>query len=1282
MTFDLWADTETENKEKIEEKALPVLTVNDGFKAAIQLHGKDIFFASKFNLKDKPEFENFLKVNEHENNNALFNYSVRFNPINSFVMRALLKGIKTEISSTDAKLLSTEADKISVPTVTLSEDKKHVIVTVPGIKAYKDLLVKVNGYPTKEGYKVALTRVLDLEIMANTIKNGFPKIVFSKEVLQLNRDPIVGFDGTLDSLKKIPVSALNVVNSNSQTWKALKKSSKTLEEKMKSFGIESLHDLLFWLPKRYIDKSKPQEIDDLVEGEPATITGVIDYVAELGGGNGVVFQVKTGTGSTIRTTFFRQKWLKIKFKVGDEVLVTGKFSPWKGQPQLNGSSIEHAVEATMLPIVPVYKQSESKGITTYFIMAANRELLSRIDGLELPVYFKQKGRIDYHTALTELHFPSSLKAHFEAVETLAYYELIYMQLIMQEARENSIDKPGISMTRNRDRDLQYSAYKNLPFELTDSQKKAVVEMNKKLSTEVPSTVLLNADVGAGKGLLEDEVILTPKGWKKLKELKKGDKVIGRNGKPTKIIGYYPQGYQEVAKITFSDNSEIITDLEHRWTVMPTNQFPAKYASGHLPEYVISTGEMISEGSINIDIVQQGRFGLITKKTPVKTNFLNSRGNYKWKIPLLSSPVEFEELEKPLPLDPYIFGYWLGDGSSGSLELGVGKDDIENTRSLIKEKWLGYTTESIDKRNDSVSLKLKKEKAYGLNLLRSMNVWRNKHIPDYYLRSSPENRLALLQGLMDSDGSADLKGYASFGNNNKNLIDGVIELVRSLGGRAYISRERYCSYPGPSGEKIVSPNLSYEVIVDMPLGMNPFLLKRKADRYANRVNSRPKKSRSLTRLITNVEKLPNKMKTICIKVEAPDELFITKDYIVTHNTIVSQLACLRAVEAGRQAVILAPTDVLARQLFSTFEKLTKPLLVNGKEVKIGFLSGSMKVAEKKPIIKDVNDGVIDVLIGTHSVMASNVKYNDLGLIIIDEQQKFGAEQRTHLLNSREDNLVPDLLMMSATPIPRSTAQVFYGDIDMIELTEKPPGRKPIVTEWIQENPVDIVNDAVNPIWSDVISEAQKGHQTFIITPLVSESDRVDAASVEKSFEALKNVALSGLRLAFVHGRMKPVEQQEIMKKFREKEFDVLIASTVIEVGVDIPDATRVIILSADRLGASSLHQIRGRVGRNNKASKCYLVSLGKTENSQLRLQSLVDSEDGFDIAKVDLKIRGEGTMFSSDQSGHSGMAFASIEKHSERISEAKEEAIRILRSPFRVIALRDAENKFESNGRLF
>lgn len=868
------------------------------FKVAVTLTNEEILFATKGAIPAESDFQNLLGLASEETGN-IWIHTARLSALNAFVLRHSLSGKGTRIAPGVAKVLSEYADKVELPSGKLSEDRKYVEIVAPALKTYRVVLTRLSAYPAKDHYRLRVDKLMELEMTLEAWKSRLPKITLSREAKELNNAPIIGFDGSIDSLREIPIGSLNVVQANIQGWKALKNSKETLDSKLTKLGVGTLHDLLFRLPRRYIDKSKPQLIDDLIPGEKATIIGTIVSMNEINASvPGLRITVADGSGTKIAVTFWRQNWLKTKFRVGTEVILNGTVSLWNGQLQLGGDSIEHFDEGITLPVVPIYRQSESAGITSGFLIAAMRELLQRMGELSLPVYFKNKEREDMKRILGQLHFPANLDTHDEAMLAMAYYELVYMQLIIQHERDSITGKPGITVNTG-DKNLQTKAIESLPYSLTGSQERAITELNSRMHDSRPSSSLLLADVGAGK------------------------------------------------------------------------------------------------------------------------------------------------------------------------------------------------------------------------------------------------------------------------------------------------------------------------------------------------------------------------------------------------TLTAQLACLQVVDAGYQAVFVGPTDVLARQIYNSTLKLAAMLEKNtGLTLRVALLSGGMKAAERKAILKTIEAGEADIIVGTHAVFAESVKYSNLGLIVIDEQQKFGAEQRTKLLESRPDGRVPDLLMQTATPIPRTTAQVYYGDVDIITMDEKPPGRTPIVTHWIQEDPQVMLTESNHPVWLDVTSQAEKGNQTFVIAPMVVDSTKIDAASVERAFKELSTSTLKHLRVGFVHGSMKAVDQRETMEKFRNRELDVLVASTVIEVGVDIPDATRVVILSADRLGASSLHQIRGRVGRSSKPSTCYLVSLGKTDDAQKRIQALVDSENGFDIAKIDLEIRGEGKMFARDQSGRSDMIFAKLAQHSDLIEDAKEEAKRILRSPFKGMALKDARSKFVSPERLF
>lgn len=400
----------------------------------------------------------------------------------------------------------------------------------------------------------------------------------------------------------------------------------------------------------------------------------------------------------------------------------------------------------------------------------------------------------------------------------------------------------------------------------------------------------------------------------------------------------------------------------------------------------------------------------------------------------------------------------------------------------------------------------------------------------------------------------------------------------------------------------------------------------------------------------------------------EEILLNGD-VGSGKTITCQLAALNVVDNGYQVALLGPTEILAQQLYSTFVKLLKN--IDDAPV-IAYMSGNTKAKEKRQLQAAIKNGDIDIIVGTHSLLSS-VEYKNLGLVILDEEQKWGSEQRTVLLDARNDGTAPDILSQSATPIPRTTAQAFYGDKELVLIEGKPKNRKRIETVWYKENPDELLSTPLHPIWQDLVKEIEEGHQAFIVTPMVVENEKISAASVKKTEKLMNTLFGKKINIDVIHGtEMTKDKQNKVMEDFRNKKTDVLIASTVVEVGVDIPNATRIIILSAERFGASSLHQIRGRVGRNGLESKCYLVSNKTTGQTQRRLQALVDYEDGWVIALVDLDTRKEGDIFGVKQSGTGIMQFFNINEYMSIIPEAIEYAKKIYNSKYKEQALLDAK----------
>ncbi len=366
-----------------------------------------------------------------------------------------------------------------------------------------------------------------------------------------------------------------------------------------------------------------------------------------------------------------------------------------------------------------------------------------------------------------------------------------------------------------------------------------------------------------------------------------------------------------------------------------------------------------------------------------------------------------------------------------------------------------------------------------------------------------------------------------------------------------------------------------------------------------------------------------------------------------KTAVALYAMLAAVASGAQACLMVPTSILAQQHFLTIEKF----LANSKHnrVRVELMCGGLNEKERERLRMQLATGTIDILIATHAAIEENVQFKDLGLVVIDEQHKFGVGQRTALAGK---GTRPDILVMTATPIPRSLALTVYGDLDVSVIDSLPPGRKPVKTtvpdtrEWPK-------------VWEFVRREISRGHQAFIISPLVDENPDLELQSATEAFEHLQNEELHGCRLALLHGKMKREEQQETMGLFREGAIQALICTVVVEVGVDIPNATTMVILHADRFGLAQLHQLRGRVGRGGLNGYFFLLSDAQGDTARKRLSVLEDSADGFKISEEDLKLRGPGQFLGTRQHGLPELKLVDISRDFAMILQTRDEARRIL-----------------------
>ena len=494
------------------------------------------------------------------------------------------------------------------------------------------------------------------------------------------------------------------------------------------------------------------------------------------------------------------------------------------------------------------------------------------------------------------------------------------------------------------------------------------------------------------------------------------------------------------------------------------------------------------------------------------------------------------------------------------------------------------------------------------------------IPEELLNSDETSRRALVESILKNSGaelSRDSYYSVRFNSLSKNLTEDIAYLVRSLGGSAKISQHKEeWSLTG----------------------------------WLSRAQGMTAKS------IISVEYV-GEIESQCIKIADPNGLYITDDFTVTHNTEVSLTAALRAVRSGFQVALLAPTSILAVQLAERFEKDIKK---SGLEdsVSVGLLHTGVKVAAKRKIIEGTKTGEINILVGTHSILNKDIEFHKLGLIIIDEQHRFGTKHRQALTDNfmSKSSIVPDVLMMSATPIPRTMSQTIYGDMDLSVIDEYPADRKPVATFWDEDD---------SYAWDAIREEVTKGHQAYVIASLVDESESEKMENVENATQTqmfLQTSVFPDFNVGLVHGKMKPAEKSAVLEAFYANEVQVLVSTSVIEVGVNVPNATVMTILNANRFGIASLHQIRGRVGRGSAQGYCYLIGEASNPDAEERLNAMVASNDGFWLAEKDLEIRGEGSLLKDSQSGENDMIVANLREHKKLLEIARRVAKHAAKSP--------------------
>ncbi len=447
-------------------------------------------------------------------------------------------------------------------------------------------------------------------------------------------------------------------------------------------------------------------------------------------------------------------------------------------------------------------------------------------------------------------------------------------------------------------------------------------------------------------------------------------------------------------------------------------------------------------------------------------------------------------------------------------------------------------------------------------------------------------------------------------------------------------------------KKAKERLVFEELFLLQLGL--FILKRK-----NTINNKGIKFNRDDDTNKLIESLPYKLTSAQLKVfnEIKSDMESSKQMnrlvqgdVGSGKTIIAVLAMLKACNSGYQSVMMAPTEILATQHYESVKTL-----LNKYNINCELLVSNIAAKKKKDILRRIETGEVDIIIGTHAVLQDNVKFYNLGLAITDEQHRFGVRQRA-TLSLKGNN--PDILVMSATPIPRTLALILYGDLEVSVIDELPEGRKKIKTYAIS-------GEMKERAYSFIKDHIDKGRQAYIVCPLVEESDSINAQSANELYEALKNDIFKNLRLGLLHGQMKSIEKDAIMTKFKNREIDILVSTTVIEVGVNVPNANIMMIENSERFGLAQLHQLRGRVGRGSYQSYCILVNESKSKVSKERMSIMEKTNDGFTIAEKDLETRGPGEFFGTRQHGVPELKIANLFSDMNTLAIAQKLAFIIL-----------------------
>jgi ATP-dependent DNA helicase RecG len=1018
-------------------------------------------------------------------------------------------------------------------------------------------------------------------------------------------------------------------------------------------GLHTVGDLLHHYPRRYEERGQLTHLADLPMDEHVTVVAQVadarlhtfaSSKAPRGKGQRLEVTITDGSGR-LQLVFFGHGVHKPHKDLlpGTRAMFSGKVSVFNRRLQLahpayellrgEGDEAAESVDSwagALIPIYPATAKLESwkiaKSVQT--VLPSAQEAVD-----PLPDSLRDgRGLVALPEALLKIHRPHTKADIHDARARLKWDEAFVLQIALARRRHADAQLPAVARVPAPD-GLLTAFDAKLPFTLTEGQRKVSKEIFDGLATEHPMHRLLQGEVGSGKAQPLDSTVLTPAGFRRMGDLQGGDEVVVPDGEIAVIDGVFPQGERDVWRLVLSDGSSVECDDEHLWIVGTSGA----WHRGQPPK-TMTTRE-------------------------IRLDTFKANGSSKWYIPS-AAPVDLGP-DVELPLDPYLFGLLLGDGSfRHNLRLSTIDEEIRDAAASAVAPDCRLVPVSGSRCDYTIQLKQRSGGVRNpvIQALRSLGLWgktsHGKFIPEEFKNTSVKNRLALLQGLLDTDGTVQKDGLSiSLCSASLRLAEDVAWLVRSLGGRA----------------RVLPKKAAFNVSVALPAEYAPFRLSRKADR----VCPRPKYN-TFRRGIRAVEYVGRKP-VQCISVAHSSHAYVTDNFTVTHNTMVALRAMLAVVDAGGQAAMLAPTEVLAQQHHRSVTEMMGELaeggMLGGAEhsTKVVLLTGSMGAAGRRQALLDLVTGEAGIVIGTHALIEDKVQFHDLGLVVVDEQHRFGVEQRDALRGKGKQP--PHLLVMTATPIPRTVAMTVFGDLETSVLDQLPAGRSPIASHVV---PAADKPHFLTRAWERVREEVENGHQAYVVCPRIGdEDDDPKKGGKKKSPEdeaekrpplAVLDVAdqlakgpLQGLKVEVLHGRMHPDDKDAVMRRFAAGETHVLVATTVIEVGVNVPNATAMVIMDADRFGVSQLHQLRGRVGRGSAAGLCLLVSeMPEASPARQRLNAVASTLDGFELSRIDLEQRREGDVLGQAQSGvRSSLRMLAVIEDEEIIAEAREEATAVV-----------------------